>query len=193
MATGDKNTADKKDAKNQGSEGESAAPVNNGGKKKLFVIIGAVVGLLVIVAIVLAVVLSGGKKQKTVEEDVEINTTEEHATNTGDVTADELEENEEPIGAIYPLESFIVNLKGGRFLRAQIQLEFVERDITPRFFARQVIVRDGLTTLLSSKAPEDIETPESKDKLKMEIKDLVNEALKKQEVKKVYFTQFVVQ
>ena len=39
----------------------------------------------------------------------------------------------------------------------------------------------------------DVLTQEGKEKLKSEIRERANEALKRQEIKRVYFTQFVVQ
>ena len=184
--------ADEKPGKKEEGEETSEAPVAaQGSKKKLFIIIGAAAAVVLVVVIVLAVVLTGGKEEKK-DQVVEVAQQEETAAE-GDEAADEMEENEEAIGAIFPLENFIVNLKGGNFLRVQVQLEFAEREVTPRFFARQVIIRDGLVTLLTSKTSEDVASAEGKDKLRSEIKDLINEVLKKQEVRRVYFTQFVVQ
>ena len=106
---------------------------------------------------------------------------------------EELEEGEEILGAIAPLDTFVVNLKGGRFIRLQMQLEFVERDVPQRLLQRAAIVRDAIITLLTTKSAEDMLEREGKEKLRKEVRNLVNEALKKELVKKVYFTQFVVQ
>ena len=144
------------------------------------------VALLVVVIILLA---TRGETKKV--EEVEV--VPQEGPVAVDEAADEMEEEEEALGAIFPLESFVVNLKGGGFLRAQIQLEFVERDISPRFHARQAIMRDGLISLLAGKAADEIIAQEGRDKLKAEIKDVVNEVMKRQEIKRVYFTQFVVQ
>jgi flagellar FliL protein len=106
---------------------------------------------------------------------------------------DELEEGEQVIGAIFPLDTFVINLNGGKYLRAQVRLEFEGRDVPKRFYPRIVPVRDELLGILSSKRAEDLLTSQGKDNLKKEIKDSINELLRKEDVKNVYFTQFVVQ
>ena len=47
--------------------------------------------------------------------------------------------------------------------------------------------------LLSKKTADDLSVEKGKEVLRGELKDLVNETLKKEEVKRVYFTQFVIQ
>ncbi len=106
---------------------------------------------------------------------------------------DELDEGEEALGAIYPLESFVLNLSGGRYLRAQLRLEFEGREVPKRFFPRIVPVRDLIIQLLSVKRAEDLLTSQGKEGLKGEIKDKVNELLRREDIKNVYFSQFVVQ
>ena len=185
-----------KETKKENSEApqnEAATPAKN--NKKLLMI-GAAVALVLILAGVAVALISfrGGKAGKAGEEDVAGVMPEQQVQAAPvDLAEDEMEENEEAIGAFFPLETFVVNLRGGSFLRVQIQLEFAERDITPRFFVRQVIIRDGILSLLTSKAAADVATPEGKESLKGEVKDLINEILKKQEIRRVYFTQFVVQ
>ena len=50
-----------------------------------------------------------------------------------------LEEGEEALGALYPLETFVVNLKGGRYITTFVaQLEFATRDVPKRFYGRIV-------------------------------------------------------
>ncbi len=190
MAAAEEKAPAKKTEEGEAPEG-TPAPASKG-KSKMLLFGGIGAAVVVVAVVVIVVLLSGGKKTKTVEQEEEPAVQQEQSVSV-DESADEMEENEEPIGAMYPLESFVVNLKGGGYLRTQIQLEFSERDITPRFFVRQVQVRDGIITLLSSKTQDELSTPEGKDKLKSEIKDLVNEVMKKQEIKRVYFTQFVVQ
>ncbi|RMG42259.1 MAG: hypothetical protein D6719_06865 [Candidatus Dadabacteria bacterium] len=105
---------------------------------------------------------------------------------------DEYDENEEPLGAIFPMETLVVNLSGGRYIRCQIQLEFEKRTIPKRFYSRLVPIKDALIKLLTTRTEKDVLTAKGKETLKEDIKDVVNEILKKQEVKRVYFTQFVV-
>lgn len=107
--------------------------------------------------------------------------------------AEELKEGEEVIGAIFPLETFVVNLNTGRYIRCQIQVEFVEREVPKVFYNKLIIIRDAIIGLLAAKKSEDILDPRGRLALKTDLKDLINEQLHKQEVKNIYFSQFVVQ
>ena len=74
-----------------------------------------------------------------------------------------------------------------------MQVEFVEKDIPKKFFQRASIIRDGIITLVNSRSGEDLLEREGKEKLRKDIKNIINEALHKELAKQVYFTQFVVQ
>ncbi len=179
--------------KEEGAEGAEAAPPAKS-KKKLFIIIGAVV--LLLLAIGIPLLFMGKKVEAPVNPELDANAAlhgHEDSKQIGFDDEDELMEGEEPLGAIYPLETFIVNLEGGRFIRLQVQLEFAERAISSRFYVRIVPIRDRLIGLLSSKTQESLGEAKDKEALKTEIKDLVNDVLKKEEVKRVYFSQFIIQ
>ncbi|MDC0358695.1 flagellar basal body-associated FliL family protein, partial [Oligoflexia bacterium] len=104
-----------------------------------------------------------------------------------------LEEDEEPLGAIFPLETFVVNLTEGGYLRCQVQLEFETRDIPKRFYVRQVPIRDAILGLFSARTKKDLSKEDGRRQIKKDIRELINEILRRQEVRHVYFTQFVVQ
>jgi flagellar FliL protein len=105
----------------------------------------------------------------------------------------DFEEGEEAIGAIVPLDTFLVNLTGGKYVRVQVQVEFDSMDVPSRFYTRMVPIRDGIISLLTQQTYESLEDGKGKDKLKIAIRNLMNELLRKEEVRKVYFTQFVIQ
>ncbi len=181
--------AEKKDEKKEGAE--APAPAKS---KKLLFVVGGVVLLVILIGVPVAIFAT---KSKTTEA------TEQLAANAASHTdsvipegandEDELLEGEEPLGAIFPLDTFVVNLSGAKYIRAQIQLEFTERDVPKRFYSRMVPIRDSIITLLTSKTAEDLGSEKGKENLRGELKDLVNEALRKEEVRKIYFTQFVIQ
>lgn len=102
-------------------------------------------------------------------------------------------EGEEALGAIVPLDTFLVNLSGGKYLRLQLQAEMETPDIPKRLYTRLVPIRDGIITMLTQKTATELENAEGKDTLKRSIKDLMNEQLRRQDVKRIYFTQFVIQ
>lgn len=103
------------------------------------------------------------------------------------------EEGEEALGAIIPLDTFLLNLPGGKYIRVQMQLEFQGMEIPSRFYGRLVPVRDSIITLISNEKAEDLQTSKGKEDLKENVRKIVNEQLRKELVRRVYFTQFVIQ
>lgn len=173
---------------------ESAPPPPKKGKGML---IGIIVVVVLLVAGGAAAFFILGSKKKDIKTDSldpeAAQVTEEGATAEGAGEQDELEEGEEGLGAIFPLDPFVVNLDGGGFIRLQIQLEFIERDIPKRIYGRLVPIRDALIVLLTKKKQDEILAQNGKDNLRKEVRDVVNEILKKEEVKRIYFTQYLVQ
>ena len=97
------------------------------------------------------------------------------------------------IGPLFPLDTFVVNLKESGFIRVQIQIEFNTRDIPSIFIKKNIVVRDAVISMLSKKTKETLLSEQGKTVLKDEIKSFINELLKKEEVSKIYFSQFVIQ
>lgn len=100
------------------------------------------------------------------------------------------------VGALHALDPFIANLNdadGKRYLKATIQIEFFDKDVPQDFDVRTPQVRDLLLTLFTSKSFGEIRTPEGKTVLREEIINRVNRVLRRDAVKAVYFTEFIVQ
>ena len=74
-----------------------------------------------------------------------------------------------------------------------MQLEFVEREIPKRFYSKLVPLRDGIIGILTARSADDALGDRGRDTIKVDVKDFVNGLLAKEEVKRVYITQFVVQ
>jgi len=99
-------------------------------------------------------------------------------------------------GHLYNLESMIVNLadtESPRYLKIKIDLESDASKPEEEFNKRLPQLKDAILTLLTSKTYSDISEPDGKLKLKEEIALKANELFEKFKVKKVYFTEFVVQ
>ncbi|MBX7139243.1 MAG: flagellar basal body-associated FliL family protein [Oligoflexia bacterium] len=183
----------KGDAGAKDAQAAEAAPVASGSKKKILIVAG-IVGVLLLIGTPIAFFTLKGKAAPT--EELASNAAESDTPGEsleGSLDEDEHDEGEEALGALYPLESFVVNLEGGRYIRAQVQLEFHERDVPQRFYSRAVPIRDALIKLLGTQSADGLLSEKGREELKTSIKDIVNEVLKKEEVKNVYFTQFVVQ
>lgn len=166
-------------------------------KKKLLVIGGAALLVLGVGAPVGYFAFSSSEPPPAVE-DVKVDTSESsseetHAKLEGHGETPELEEGEEALGAIVPFETFLVNLSGGKYIRVQLQVEFETPDIPKRLYSRMVPIRDGIIALLTERTASELEDSKGKEKLKKDIKDLVNERLHREDARRVYFTQFVIQ
>jgi len=189
------------DAKKKDDDGEdgkdaaAATPAPKSSKKIIFIVVGVVV-LLIAIGVPVAFLTMKSPPPGNEQLDADAATEdgeEESLTAEGEDDEEALEEGEEAIGAIFPLDTFVVNLSGNRYIRVQIQLEFVERDIPRRFYTRLVPVRDGIIALLATRSPEDLSSQKGRDNLKNDVKQMVNEVLRREEIKRVYFTQFVIQ
>ena len=169
---------------------EQQPPVPKRSRKRLFIIVGASIsGLILLIGLPVFLMSKGSVKDVSVAEPLlgENNQSGEQQED------EELQEGEEIPGAFYPLDTFIVNIADGKFLRAQIQLEFIERSVPSRYYARQVPVRDALITFFASQTTKDLVEDPTREVVKKKAKDVINEVLRSEEVKNVYFTHFVVQ
>lgn len=97
---------------------------------------------------------------------------------------------------IYSMDVFVVNLNdpgGKRYLKTKINLEYSGEALTEELKLRQPQLRDVILLLLSSKTLEEIQGTEGKIILRRELILRVNQVLKKEKIKNLYFTEFVIQ
>lgn len=161
------------------------------GRKKLF-LIGGMIALVIGIGAPVGYFVLNSPPEKV--EDVQVGKLEqEQALLEGSEDSGELEEGEEPLGAIVPFETFLVNLSGGKYIRLQAQVEFETPDIPKKLYSRMVPIRDAIITMLTQQSATDLEDTKGKEKLKKSIRDIVNERLHREDVRRVYFTQFVIQ
>jgi len=103
---------------------------------------------------------------------------------------------EHPLGTIYALETFIVNLadKGGnRYLRVTMDLELGIPELESELDKRLPQVRDSILMILPSKRFEDISSVEGKIALRDQILETLNGFLTLGKITNIYFKEFVVQ
>ena len=183
--------AEEQEEKKEGEAG-AVAPAK-GGKKMLFIILGVVV-LLVGAGVPTAMLLMKKPAQKTDELAADAAADqEEHGKLEGFDDEEEFGEDEEALGAIVPFDTFVVNLSGGKFIRMQLQVEFATLDVPRKFYSRIVPIRDGIIRILTERTSEDLESSKGKDSLKLQIRSMINEMLRREDVRRIYFTQFVIQ
>lgn len=100
------------------------------------------------------------------------------------------------MGPVFSLESFIVNLSdqgGKRYLRITMGLELGDPKFTEELTKRLPQIRDSILMTLPSRKVEELQTTEGKNSLRADIISKLNELLGKEIVKKIYFTEFVIQ
>jgi flagellar FliL protein len=125
---------------------------------------------------------------------------DEHGAAAGHGAADEhggkaAEGEEGFIGKMIPMETFLVNLSGNRgnkLLKVNMELEVEGERIADEIDKRKPQIRDIIIILLSSKTYAQISAPEGKEFLREEIRDTVNSFLTKGKIKRVHFTEFIV-
>lgn len=96
----------------------------------------------------------------------------------------------------FPLEPFILNLAdidSNRYLKISVTLEFNDTKGTQDAEARIPQIRDAMILLMSSLTYGDIHSIEGKITLQSEIQNRLNKILDAGSVKRVYFTDLVVQ
>ena len=169
-------------------EEESKVEAKGGGKKKLIIII-----------VVVLILVGGGVGAffalgKPAAEEGEEGAVEGEDHGEGEEGAEGEDGHGEAPPAVLPLDTFIVNLQvKGSFLKTTIQLEFVEPELPPTIEHETPKIRDAIIRLLSSKSSADILSAEGKEKLREELRQEINSALKSEDVGGVYFTEFIIQ
>ncbi len=115
---------------------------------------------------------------------------------TEDGAADDTTMEEDGPGEIVTLPTFLVNLAdplGRRYLKLTVEVEVLDADVVEEVNMSEAKVRDAIILLLSSKSYTDLASLESKILLKNEIVERLNQVLGGRKVKRVYFTEMVIQ
>ncbi len=100
------------------------------------------------------------------------------------------------MGPVFALDSFIVNLSdqgGKRYLRVTMGLELGEPKAAEELTKRLPQIRDSILMTMPSRKVDELQTTEGKNSLRTEIISNLNVLLGKEIVKKIYFTEFVIQ
>lgn len=100
------------------------------------------------------------------------------------------------VGPVFKLEPFVVNLnepRGNRYLKTTIQMEMDNDALQTELDRRQPQVQDIVLALLTSKTSQELQTLEGKFRLREELLSRINALLVNGKIKRVYFTEFVIQ
>ena len=107
-----------------------------------------------------------------------------------------VEEEENVIGPLYPLDTMIVNLSddgGKRYLRVTMALELSDPESVDTIESRLPQIRDAVLMILPTKTYDDVSTTDGKIALRNQIMEKINTLMTKGRVNNMYFTEFVVQ
>ncbi len=123
------------------------------------------------------------------------NNGKENSTEASESVSNKMEQT---VGIICALESFIVNLmdksaSGKRYLKITIKLEVGNEERSLMIKKHEVQLRDTIILLLSGQSFKDINSMEGKLRLKQSLLTKINQILGGRIVRRLYFTEFVVQ
>lgn len=156
-------------------------PEEGGKSKKMLIIIVAVVVLL-LGAGVGAFLFMGGE-----DEEPKLSPEEEQA---------ELAKQAKQVGPMVTIDTFIVNImddQESRYLKAAITLEVDNEMATMEINQRMPQLKDSVLLLLGNKTFSELNDLQGKIQLRAELINKINSILLKGKVKRIYFTEFVVQ
>ncbi len=156
-------------------------PEEGGGSKKKLIIIIAVVLILLIGGGIGAYMFLGGKEEKKISPE------EEQA-------ALELQANQ--VGPMVNIDSFIVNISDdqeSRYLKATITIEVDTEEASMELNQRMPQLKDAILLLIGNKTFNELNDLQGKIQLRAELINKINSILFKGKVKRIYFTDFVVQ
>ncbi|MDA1312962.1 MAG: flagellar basal body-associated FliL family protein [Acidobacteria bacterium] len=115
----------------------------------------------------------------------------------GEGEAEVAEEIEEPAGVL-ELETFLTNLNdpsGSRHARLQVKLGIAPETVIPELEADTMLVarlRDQVLTLVNSKTPAELATPDGKEAFRKQIYSRLKPLIVNGDLKEVFFSDFVV-
>ena len=154
-------------------------PEGGGSKKKLIIIIAAVVVLLIGVGVGAFLFLGG--------EDEKISPEQEQA---------ELEKLAKQVGPMVSIDTFIVNIiddEESRYLKASITIEVNTPETAMEVSERMPQIKDAILLLVGNKTFSELQDLQGKIQLRAELINRLNGILLNGKVKRIYFTDFVVQ
>lgn len=150
-----------------------------GSKKKQIIIIAVGLVLLIGVGIGAYLFFSGRDTTLTPEQEQAL-----------------LERQAKEVGPMVQLESFIVNILDDgetRYLKAAITLEVDSPETAAELNQRMPQVKDAILLLVGNKTFAELSDLQGKLQLRAELLNRINSLLLRGKVKRIYFTDFVVQ
>ena len=99
-------------------------------------------------------------------------------------------------GAFTELKGLVVNpagTSGTRYLAVSIGFEADGPEVLAELERKEIVVRDAVLTRLSQRTAAELSAISRRDALKEELRTSVNEILQEGDIRRLYFTQYVLQ
>ena len=181
---------------------EEEAPKKGGNKLILFggiglgaIIIGVVLTIFVVRPMMAPSTDSGG-------EEAQVEQTDSHGEEPVEESGHGEESSKSHSGGskgdaiVYAIDDIVVNpanTGGSRFLSISIGFELGSSKLAGEFEGRELVVRDALITILSSKTVAQLTDARQKEVIRYQIQKRVSDLLKTDQIKGVYYKDFVLQ
>lgn len=124
----------------------------------------------------------------------------EEAAPEEEVTTEEEESEETPkkeIGKnIYNIDDLIVNpanTNGQKLLLVSIGIDFPTKEMLEKIKEKEVVVKDVINGVLSSKTVEELDNYKYRDSLKAELIKNIKQKVPKTKINDIYFPKFIIQ
>lgn len=174
---------------------EQASPKKGGNKMILFGGIGLVV---VIVGVVLALfvlkpMMSGDSTDSDTEQ---VDEADSHDEESDEESEGGHGGESSSGGLVSAINEIVVNpagTSGSRYLSVSLGFKFSSSKVKSRFDANELMVRDALISILSSKTVTQLTDAKQREIMRYQIKKRLSKLLKTNKLKAVYYTDFVLQ
>ena len=170
-----------------------AKPKKGGNKLILFggIGLGAIILGVVLTIFVVRPMMSSGDGAAAGSEQVEAE--DDHGDDHG---SDSHGGKKAGDAIVYAIDDIVVNpanTGGSRFLAVSFGFELGSSKLAGDFEARELVVRDALITILSSKTVAQLTDSKQKEVIRYQIQKRLSDLLATDQIKGVYYTDFVLQ
>lgn len=181
----------------EGAETEEK-PKKGGNKLILFggIGLGAIILGVVLTVFVVRPMMSGDGGETADGDHVEQAAEEDHGSSKDEEESDGHGGGKAGDAIVYAIDDIVVNpanTGGSRFLAVSFGFELGSSKIAGDFESRELIVRDALITILSSKTVAQLTDSRQKEVIRYQIKKRLSKLLETDQIKGVYYTDFVLQ
>ncbi len=175
-------------------KGKEDAPKKKG-KGKLFIIIIAVV-VLIVAGVAVKMFVLGGKKEQPANQKNE-QQAQQNENQGGENLA---QQNLEPV-VVGPIIVNLADAGGDRYLKLKLVLleakkkaqESQKEETKTGISLEDAIIKNAIIVTTSAKTSDDLLSVSGKEELKSELISAINRALHKNLVRKIFFTEFIIQ